>query len=189
MKKVSREVDRANRMFLSAVREGLRNNLNQVGIGEELSMSKQSVSKKLKKLGYKWTEMKLEFGQSPSSKLVNESAKKKSNFKSSKNAQTLKTEQNGNNHDSNSQSGAKNNQPTLEKYNQINEAMYQEMLLACAKANPSDLRVLAEVRNYLDKTERFTSEKGGFLKTPEEARDIEVKARAILKQIGHKAKT
>lgn len=131
--------------------------------------------------------MKIEFGQSSLPKLVSGSSKKKSKVINSKNAQTLKTSQNQNNHDSNSQSGTENSQSRMDKYDQITEAMYQDMLLACAKKNPGDLRVLAEVRNYLDKTERFTSEKGGFLKTPAEAKDIEVKARAILREIGHKA--
>lgn len=169
-------------MRLATIRDGAQRGLTQGQVGEVLGISKQAVSVWLKGRKIKWADLQVPLRQIPESLGVKGQAnKKKGKVKSGRSGVMAPK-------DSSNPQGQSVDVGILDRYDKISEELYGDMLLAAAKKDPANLRIITEVRNWLDATGRLTVEKGDLNVDIEVARDIELRARALLKDMEIKLK-
>lgn len=177
MPAVTKRVKKVDAVRLAAIRDGAQRGLTQGQVGEILGISKQAVSVWLKGKKIKWKELQVPLNQFPLAVGVKSQSTQKKGKLKPKQAGIM-----GSNDNSKLESQA-HEELSLDRHKEISEELYAEMLLAAAKKDPSNLRIIAEVRNYLDTTMKFKTEKGDLTVDVEAARAIEMKARALLKRM------
>lgn len=71
----------------------------------------------------------------------------------------------------------------LSGFNEINENLYTTMLLRAAQDSPTDIRIITEVRNYLDKTEKMRVEKADLQLNERDMGDLIIEAERIIPEL------
>lgn len=71
----------------------------------------------------------------------------------------------------------------VHEFTEISEDLYKSMLLNAAHQNPTDIRIITELRNYLDKTEKMKIEKGDLILSESDMEKLVFETEEIIPEI------